>query len=94
MEAAREGNFHLAILDISMPYHTGIEVIKCIREREAKEGVPYVPAFALTGHSSAEDRRACLDAGFDEFITKPFNTVFLMDAIKNMIAAHPAVSSL
>ncbi|MBN1241678.1 MAG: response regulator [Spirochaetales bacterium] len=82
--AGRE-RYDLAILDIAMPFHTGIDVVKAIRSQEAGAG-GRVKAFALTGHSTAEDRAACMDAGFDEFISKPYSHEFLMERVRLALA--------
>ncbi len=87
MEVAENGDFQLAILDLSMPFHTGLEVLRRVRDREARSGNLRVPAFALTGHSTAEDRRSCMEAGFDDFITKPYNDSVLVSLIRKALAA-------
>jgi len=85
LDMAGRERYDLAILDIAMPFHTGIEVVKAIRSLEAGAG-GRVKAFALTGHSTPEDRAACLDAGFDEFISKPYSHEFLMERVRLALA--------
>lgn len=85
LDLAGRERYDLAILDIAMPFHTGIDVVKAIRAMEAgADG--RVRAFALTGHSTAEDRAACMDAGFDEFISKPYSHEFLMERVRLALA--------
>jgi diguanylate cyclase (GGDEF)-like protein len=58
----------LAILDWMMPGADGLEVCRVVRER----GEAYVYIILLTGRDSAEDMITALDAGVDDFLTKPF----------------------
>ena len=44
-----------------------------------------VPAIALTGYGSEEDRKICLDAGFEMHLTNPVETRYLSEAIRNII---------
>lgn len=61
----------LAILDWQMPGMDGVEV--CRRVRERPEDAPYVYLLLLTGKDSKEDLIAGLEAGADDYLTKPFN---------------------
>ena len=61
----------LVLMDISMPGMTGFEALRAIREVERRRGGPRRPVIALTANSFEEDRRACFEAGFDGFLTKP-----------------------
>jgi CheY-like chemotaxis protein len=58
----------VALVDISMPGITGLDVVRQLREM-----FPDQPPFliAITAHAFDEDRRRCLEAGFDLHLTKP-----------------------
>lgn len=60
---------HLIFADISLPDINGFEVIKQIRELTAAQN--HIPIIALTVYTGKEERAACLDAGADEFASKP-----------------------
>jgi diguanylate cyclase (GGDEF)-like protein len=64
----------LAILDWMMPGEDGVEVCRAVRAQCAE---PYVYIILLTGRSSTEDLVEALDAGADDFITKPFQPLEL-----------------
>ncbi len=64
-----EKKYDLVLMDCVMPVMNGIEAIKIIRDSpNGKE----TKIFALTANTIEEDRRECLEAGADEFLTKPF----------------------
>ena len=58
----------LILLDISLPEMDGTEVLQWIREQDALAKTPVV---ALTAHAMAGDRERFLEAGFDDYLTKP-----------------------
>jgi CheY-like chemotaxis protein len=58
----------LALIDISLPGMSGHAVARRLRERFGRAGPLLV---AITGHGADDDRRASLDAGFDEHLVKP-----------------------
>ena len=59
-------------MDLQMPNMDGIEATQCVRAREQAEGLAHLPIIALTANVLASDREHCMDAGMDDFITKPF----------------------
>ncbi|MCC5983753.1 MAG: response regulator transcription factor [Rhodobacteraceae bacterium] len=63
---AREGA-DLAIIDINLPGRSGLDIIRELRARGAA-----LPVLALTARDGLEDRVAGLDAGADDYVTKPF----------------------
>ena len=67
------------LLDLNMPDATGLEIareLRLIQRRRAQRLV------ALTGHDSTELRRKAIDAGFDEFLSKPVGTHVLLRALR------------
>lgn len=80
LEYLRTGLYDGAILDIMMPKKDGIEVLKTARA----EGLT-LPVLMLTARSEIDDRVTGLDAGADDYLTKPF-------AIKELLARIRAVT--
>ena len=72
VEAATTGAHDLILLDLRMPGMGGIEAAKVMR----RHGVT-TPIAALTADAFEESRRACLQAGMDEFLTKPLEPAAL-----------------
>ncbi len=90
--AMRE-NFDLILMDCEMPEMDGFDAARCIRERE--RGSKRTPIVALTAHALADIRRKCLEAGMDEFLTKPFDESQMAKALYRWIGqlARPLTSN-
>jgi len=67
----KDGNFDLIFMDIQMPFLDGVEATKEILEYEEDHNQPHVPIVALTANALKGDRERFLDAGLDEYTTKP-----------------------
>lgn len=81
-----ERDYDLILMDCRMPELDGYEATRRIREREqAFEPGMRVPILALTANATEEDRQACLTAGMDDFIPKPFNLDELGEALKRWL---------
>lgn len=70
LELLKERSFDLLFLDCQMPGIDGYETARRIREREA--GRRRMPIVALTAQAMKGDRERCLEAGMDDYVTKPF----------------------
>lgn len=68
----------LILLDVQMPGMDGLETCRRLR---ANWGLRHIPVAFLTGRKSAEDVRAGLAAGGNDFITKPFDPVRLIGRV-------------
>ena len=68
-QTLRATQVDLIIMDLQMPSMNGIDAMKAIRA----DGNP-VPAIALTANSDHLERDRCLQAGFNEYVSKPFET--------------------
>ena len=73
------GNYDAVILDIMMPRLDGLEVLRRLRQR----GNP-IPVLLLTAKSEVEDKVTGLDAGANDYLTKPFSTAELLARIRAM----------
>lgn len=63
--------FDLVLMDVQMPEMNGLDATKKIREYEGS--LCHIPVIALTAYAMPEDKKQCLDAGMDDFFTKPIN---------------------
>jgi DNA-binding response OmpR family regulator len=82
---ARDGAFDLIILDILLPKLDGITICKKLRA-EGKA----MPIIMLTAKDSVEDRVRGLDAGADDYLTKPFSFAELLARVRALTRRHKA----
>jgi CheY-like chemotaxis protein len=77
VEAASAGSYDLILMDCQMPVMDGYEATGIIRQWERMEGGSIgrlrIPIIALTAHAMKGDRDECLQAGMDDFLTKPLD---------------------
>jgi two-component system sensor histidine kinase/response regulator len=80
VRAVREGEFDLVLMDVHMPEMDGFAAAQAIRQAERETG-NHVVIIALTANALAGDRKACLDAGMDDYLSKPLR----MHALRSML---------
>jgi CheY-like chemotaxis protein/HPt (histidine-containing phosphotransfer) domain-containing protein len=85
---ALEGGFDVLLLDLGMPGADGFEVMRRLREREAREQRPPLAVLAVTGFVSRLDRARCLAAGFSEHLAKPIQVDALSAALAHALGAR------
>jgi serine phosphatase RsbU (regulator of sigma subunit) len=74
----------LLLLDYDMPGMDGAEVLKQLRH-DGNASVAQIPAIMLTGHGGEESEVLCLEAGADDFVTKPINEAVLRARIDTQL---------
>jgi two-component system OmpR family response regulator len=90
LEAALAGGYDALVVDVMLPRRDGVELVRALRE--AGSGVP---VLLLTARDRTEDKIAGLDAGADDYLTKPFDfselTARLRALLRRATPAAPAV---
>ncbi len=72
-------DYSLVLMDVAMPEMDGIEATSCIRALPGQRGS--VPIVAMTANAFDEDRRRCLQAGMDGYLSKPIDRRALFEAV-------------
>lgn len=79
LAAAADPDLDLILMDCQMPVMDGLAATRAIRESEPAG--THVPIVALTGNAMPGDREACMAAGMDDYLAKPFS----LKALKGML---------
>lgn len=74
VQAVRDGNFDLVLMDMKMPIMGGLEATRRIREFD-----PEMPIIALTANAFDSDRTLAMEAGCNAFLTKPLKKSELLE---------------
>ena len=72
-------NIDLILMDIMMPVMDGYETIKRLREQEQ---FAHLPIIALTAKAMKDDRKKCIDAGANDYISKPLDVSKLVSLMR------------
>jgi len=79
--AVERNRYDLVLMDLHMPGMDGYDATRQIRQEETLRGA-YTPIVALTADALAGDRQRCIDAGMDDFVTKPISTALLAAVVE------------
>lgn len=82
VEALKKAAFDLVLMDVQMPVMDGIEATQRIRQTHSDSQLPII---AMTAHAMNGDRERCLEAGMNDYVSKPVNPNSLVDAIMRFI---------
>jgi len=78
----------VVLMDVEMPVMGGIEATRAIRSGRVVGCPRDLPVIALTAHAIAGDRERFLEAGMDEYLSKPFDREELGRLLRRMAGAH------
>jgi PAS domain S-box-containing protein len=95
LDSYKRSSYDLIIMDIEMPHMDGFTATKAIREIEERrlgDGIHrapgHIPIIAMTGHAIEGFRERCLNAGMDDFVTKPVFRDDLISMVKKWLPAR------
>lgn len=95
LEALSRGKYDLVLMDCQMPEMDGYEATRRIRRLESEQNSQggtrlrhpaHIPIVALTAHAMEGDREQCLEAGMDDYLSKPFTRNQLMDVLQRWLS--------
>ena len=89
--------YGLVLLDCQMPVLDGFAATRALREREAavrptpnSQSPTHIPIIALTAHAMRGDRELCLNAGMDDYLSKPFTQEQLWAVLHRWLPEEPS----
>ena len=77
VDAIQHAQYDLVLMDCQMPEMDGFSATQAIRQHLADTGGAHLPIIALTAYAMTGDRERCLEAGMDDYLSKPFTEVQL-----------------
>jgi CheY-like chemotaxis protein len=80
VEMVDKGQYDIVLMDIKMPIMNGLEATKAIKEKH-----PDLPILALTANAFDSDRQLAMDAGCNDFLSKPVSSEECLETIKRYI---------
>ncbi|MGW8303491.1 MAG: response regulator, partial [Desulfobacterales bacterium] len=90
LEAFNPDTFDVILMDVQMPEMDGFEATRQIRKREAASGSDgHMPIIAMTAYATEGDRERCLEAGMDDYVSKPISASKLFKAIAALVPPAP-----
>ncbi len=88
LEALQKGNYQMILMDVQMPEMDGFETTRRIRNTRAS--YKDIPIIAMTAHALKGDREKCIQAGMNDYISKPIHAEELIEVLQKW---YPMVAS-
>ncbi len=82
--------YDLVLMDVQMPQMDGFEATGIIRDPASSVRKHDIPVIAMTAHAMKGDREKCLDAGMDDYISKPVTALALNDILEKYLPGDAA----
>ncbi|MEW5939877.1 MAG: response regulator [Chloroflexota bacterium] len=93
LEKIKTQEYNAVLMDVQMPEMDGLEATRRIRAWESERGL-HLPIIAMTAHAMRGDREQCLEAGMDDYVSKPLEPKTLFNALDRFLkTGEPAKES-
>jgi signal transduction histidine kinase/AmiR/NasT family two-component response regulator len=87
LEELERQKYDLILMDMQMPLMDGIEATRIIRSQKKDVAFRNIPIIGLTANAMKGDKELCLDAGMDDYVTKPIKSQKLFEAIEKVCSS-------
>ncbi len=94
VDALKLKPYDLVLMDVQMPEMDGYEATRVVRDPESNVLDSGIPIIAMTAHAMKGDRELCLEAGMDDYISKPVKREELFAAIERQLARGSSLAGL
>lgn len=81
----KEKHYDLILMDVQMPEMDGLTATRTIRKMEEERGIENTPIIGLTAHALVADKQKCIDAGMNDYLSKPIVEADLKEAILKIL---------
>ncbi len=82
VKAVKKGIYKAVLMDVQMPVMDGMQATALIRRNDA---IKHIPIIAMTAHAMVGDKEKCLEAGMDDYVTKPVDRFELFRTLKKWL---------
>lgn len=82
VDALKANDYDIVLMDLEMPVVDGISAARIIRNPSSGVLKSDIPIIAMTAYSLDEDRQRCMEAGMNDFVTKPILSADLIEVVK------------
>ena len=89
LEMLGKQTYAMVLMDCQMPILDGYSATRRLREIESEQGKPRIPVIAMTAHAMSGDRERCLQAGMDDYLSKPLDRQLLEQTLTRWMAQSP-----
>src|SRR6185437_1452926 len=89
LEKLRGQMYAMVLMDCQMPVLDGYSATRRLREIESEQNKPRMPVIAMTAHAMSGDRERCLQAGMDDYLSKPLDRQLLEQTLARWMQQSP-----
>jgi CheY-like chemotaxis protein len=93
LERRKLGDIDLILMDVEMPEMNGFDATASILDWEQSNHTGHVPIVAMTAHALSGDRERCLEAGMDDYLSKPLHADDLRAKLESVVRSEEGKSS-
>lgn len=89
VDRLKQQEFDIVLMDVQMPVLDGLGATEKIRKLQSSQELPRFPIVAMTAHAMKGDRERCLEAGMDDYVSKPVRPLQLANVLTNFFEPLP-----